>query len=81
MQGKAPFKPPAVENGLPDRILEEMNDLSQVTGTLIHTKNPEALDNLPWNEEKRWSQVGIGLVPTPDGNAVYLCVLVGETRH
>ena len=38
MQAEGAVQAWAVENGLPDRILEEMNDLSQVTGTLIHTK-------------------------------------------
>ena len=71
----------AVEKGLIGRVLDQNEALGKLTGSLVHTSAPEALDKLPWNDEKNWSEVGIGLVAAPDGTNFFVCILVGQLRE
>ncbi len=71
----------AVQEGLIERVLDQNESMGKVTGSLILTPAPEALDKLPWKNEKDWTEVGIGLVPAPDGTNFFVCILVGQLRE
>ena len=67
-----------IENNLVPTVLEKIDGLERLTGSLSHTTAPESLDKLPWNKEKDWSSVGIGLVADPQGTGYFVCILVGQ---
>ena len=78
MAHEGPVQSWTVEKGLIPGLLNKIEDLNQITGTLLYSNTPKALDKAPWLQNKDFSTVGVGLVKAPNSDLWFLCILVGE---